>query len=111
MAFTATQIPHIDDRRYPASLAGPAYPEGIAIHPEEQLAELIAEHSVDEVVFAYSDVDDDYVAARRAIAEGAGAAFSTFDVDKTMIPSSKPVIAVCAVRTGCGKSASFLATS
>ena len=104
VAFTATQIPHIDDRRYPASLAGPGYTDGIPIVPEEQLTALIAEHGVDEVVFAYSDVDDDYVDARRRLVEGAGASFSTFDVDATMLASTKPVIAVCAVRTGCGKS-------
>ena len=104
VAFTATQIPHIDDRRYPAALAGPNHPDGIPIHPEEELAKLIAEHGVDEVVFAYSDVSDAYLAERRRRVEAAGAKFSTFDVDATMIPSSKPVIAVVAVRTGCGKS-------
>lgn len=104
VAFTATQIPGIEDRRYPASIAGPDYPDGIPIHPEEQLVDLIATHSVDEVVFAYSDVTQDYVDARKQLVEGAGAAFSTFEVDPTMIPSAKPVIAVCAVRTGCGKS-------
>ncbi len=103
-AFTAAQIPHIDDRRYPPSLAGDGYPDGIPIHPEEELVDLIATHSIDEVVFAYSDVNADYLAARREIAVEAGASFSTFDVDATMIESSKPVIAVCAVRTGCGKS-------
>jgi predicted GTPase len=103
-AFTATQIPHIDDRRYPASLAGDGYPDGIPIHPEEELTDLIAAHSIDEVVFAYSDVDQDYLAARRKRVEDTGASFSTFDVEATMIESSKPVIAVCAVRTGCGKS-------
>ncbi len=104
VAFTATQIPNIDGRRYPPSLAGAGYPDGIPIEPEEQLAELVKQHGVDEVVFAYSDVSHAYVDERRKIAEGAGAAFSTFDVEATMIASSKPVIAVCAVRTGCGKS-------
>lgn len=104
VAFTATQIPHIDDRRYPPALAGDGYPDGIPIRPEEELQDLIREHGVDEVVFAYSDVHDDYVAERAKLARDAGAEFSTFDVDKTMIPSTKPVIAVCAVRTGCGKS-------
>ncbi len=104
VAFTATQIPHIEDRRYPPSLAGGLYPDGIPIHPEEQLAELIAKHGVDEVVFAYSDVDFAYLDERRALVEAAGAKFSTFDVDATMIRSSKPVIAVVATRTGCGKS-------
>lgn len=104
VAFTATQIPHIDDRRYPPSLAGDGYPDGIPIHPEEELVDLIKKHSVDQVVFSYSDVDDAYLDARRKLVEGAGAEFTTFDVDATMIPSNKPVIAVVAVRTGCGKS-------
>ncbi len=104
VAFTATQIPGIDDRRYPPELAGPGYPEGIPIHPEEELSNLIREHGVDEVVFAYSDVHDDYVEERARRVREAGAEFSTFDVDKTMLVSTKPVIAVCAVRTGCGKS-------
>jgi len=104
VAFTATQIPHIADRGYPASLAGPLYPDGIPIRPEEELVDLIRTHGVDEVVFAYSDVSDAYVDERRRRVEAAGARFATFDVDATMIPSSKPVIAVCAVRTGCGKS-------
>jgi len=104
VAFTATQIPHIDERRYPASLAGRLYPEGIPIHPEEELEAIVREEGVDRVVFAYSDVTYDYVDGRRRLVEAAGAAFDTFDVDATMIPSSKPVIAVCAVRTGCGKS-------
>lgn len=104
VAFTATQIPHIEDRRYPASLAGPRYPEGIPIHPEENLVDLIGEHRVDRVVFAYSDVSNAYLEERRQLVERAGARFSTFDVERTMLPSSKPVIAVVAVRTGCGKS-------
>jgi len=104
VAFTATQIPHIDDRRYPAALAGRLYPEGISIHPEEELTALIKSHGVEEVIFAYSDVNSAYLDARRATVEAAGASFATFDVDATMIPSSKPVIAVCATRTGCGKS-------
>jgi predicted GTPase len=104
VAFTATQIPHIEDRLYPASLAGSQYPEGIPIYPEEQLGDLVDEHKVDEVVFAYSDVDFPYIDERRRIVEKHGARFSLFDVDATMLPSSKPVIAVTAVRTGCGKS-------
>jgi len=104
VAFTATQIPHIDDRRYPAELAGTLYPDGIRIHPEEQLNELLANNEVDEVVFAYSDVGLDYVAGHRNNVEAQGVVFSTFDVDATMLPSGKPMIAVCAVRTGCGKS-------
>ena len=103
-AFTATQIPHIEDRRYPASLAGSRYPDGIPILPESELDRLLADDGIDEVVFAYSDVSLDYVAERRRRVEAAGVAFSTFDVDATMLASSKPVIAVTAVRTGCGKS-------
>jgi predicted GTPase len=97
-AFTATQIPHIEDRVYPAELAGSLYPDGIPICPETDL------DAVDEVVFAYSDVSLAYVDACRERVEAHGVAFSTFDVDATMLPSSKPVIAVTAVRTGCGKS-------
>ncbi len=104
IAFTATQIPHIDDRRYPASLAGAQYPDGIRIYPEEELNDLLKNNEVDEVVFAYSDVSLDYVDGHRKNVEAQGIIFSTFDVDATMLPSSKPMIAVCAVRTGCGKS-------
>ena len=104
VAFTATQIPHIENRCYPEALAGPRYPGGIPIHPEEQLAGLVRELKVDEVVFAYSDVDYAYIDERRRIVETLGAKFSCFDVDATMLPSTRPVIAVTAVRTGCGKS-------
>ena len=104
VAFTATQIPHIDDRRYPASLAGPLYPDGIRIHPEEELHDLLRDNEVDEVVFSYSDVSLEYVDRHRKDVEAHGVVFSTFDVDATMLPSSKQMIAVCAVRTGCGKS-------
>lgn len=103
-AFTATQIPHIENRRYPAALAGRSYPEGIEIHPEAELEDLIKKLGVDEVVFAYSDVSLDYLAERRARVESSGARFSTYDVDATMLESQKPVIAVTAVRTGAGKS-------
>lgn len=104
IAFTATQIPHIEDRRYPSSLAGAAYPQGIAIRPEEELETILDERNVDEVVFAYSDVSLEYVGERRRKVEAHGAAFSTFDIDATMLPSKKPVVAITAVRTGCGKS-------
>ena len=104
LAFTATQIPHIQDRVYPAELAGTLYPDGIPIYPETELDTLLDAGNVDEVVFAYSDVSLAYVGARRDRVESRGIAFSTFDVDATMLPSSKPVIAVSAVRTGCGKS-------
>jgi len=104
VAFTATQIPHIDDRRYPAALAGANYPDGIPIHPEEELDVLLDDNEVDEVVFAYSDVSRAYVESRRKQVEAHGVGFSTFDIDATMLRSSKPVIAITAVRTGCGKS-------
>jgi len=104
VAFTATQIPHIEDRRYPHQLAGSLYPEGIPIVPEEDLEALIREHGVDDVIFAYSDISTSYVDSRRRLVEAAGAQFATFDIDATMLPSKKPVIAVTAVRTGCGKS-------
>lgn len=104
VAFTATQIPHIENRRYPAALAGRSYPEGIKIHPEAELEELIKQLGVDEVVFAYSDVNLDYLAERQAKVESSGARFSTYDVDATMLEAQKPVIAITAVRTGAGKS-------
>ena len=104
VAFTAAQIPHIDDRRYPAELAGPSYPDGIRILPEDDLGQLLDSEPVDEVVFAYSDVDLDYIEQRRKLVESCGVEFSTFDVHASMLPSKKPVIAVTAVRTGCGKS-------
>ena len=104
VAFTATQIPHIDDRRYPAALAGSLYPDGIKIYPEENLSTLIKEKSVDEVIFAYSDVSLGYVEERKQLVESLGVKFSTYDVDATMLPSIRPVVAVCATRTGCGKS-------
>ena len=104
VAFTATQIPHIDDRRYPAELAGSLYPEGIPIVPEEELDALLGRGNVDEVVFAYSDVGNDYIDEKEAQVEAHGVAFSTFDIEASMLPSKKPVIAITAVRTGCGKS-------
>ena len=105
VAFTAAQIPHIDDRRYPAVLAGPHYPKGIPIVPEAELEAMIKEHAVTDVVFAYSDVTYDYVKRLGKRARAAGAAFSTFDPDRTLLQSSKPCISICAARTGCGKSA------
>ena len=104
VAFTAAQIPNIDGRRYPAALAGPHYPDGIPIYREDELAALIAEHGIDEVVFAYSDVSNTWVDDRKRLVEAEGARFSTFDIEATMLPSSKPVIAVTAIRTGSGKS-------
>jgi predicted GTPase len=104
IAFTATQIPDIDDRKYPAELAGSLYPEGIKIYPETELVELIKKFDIDEVVFSYSDVPYDYIMSRSAIVNAAGADFKFFGTKHTQVKSSKPVIAVCAVRTGCGKS-------
>ena len=102
--FTATQIPYIDDKKYPAELAGSLYPNGIPIVPEEKLTELIKQHDIDLVVFAYSDVDYQYVMHKSAEVNAAGASFYLAGPWHTMIKSSKPVISVCAVRTGCGKS-------
>lgn len=104
VAFTATQIPNIAGRKYPPELAGKLYPDGIPIYEEEELAEIIKEKGVDEVVFSYSDVSYGYVMERASIANTAGANFKLLSPKKTMIKSKKPVIAVCAVRTGCGKS-------
>jgi predicted GTPase len=104
VAFTATQIPDIAGRAYPAELAGDLYPEGIPIVPEEDLAELIEAKGVECVVFAYSDVSYDYVMHRSALANAKGADFWLMGSRHTAIKSAKPVIAVCAVRTGAGKS-------
>ncbi|MBN2707652.1 MAG: GTPase [Calditrichaceae bacterium] len=104
VAFTATQIPDIDDRKYPAELSGRLYPDGIKIYPESELVELIHKFDVDEVVFSYSDVPYDYVMSRSALVNAAGADFKMLGPKHTQIKSTKPVIAVCAVRTGCGKS-------
>jgi predicted GTPase len=104
VAFTATQIPDIEGRVYPAALAGSLYPKGIPIHPEEELLTLIEKYQVDEVVFSYSDVPYDYVMEKAAYVMSCGARFAVEGGSPTMIKSSKPVIAVCAVRTGCGKS-------
>ena len=104
VAFTAAQIPHIEDRRYPAALAGSLYPDGIPIRPEDDLDEVLEGNDIDEVVFAYSDISLDYLEERRKKVAAKGIRFSVFDIDATMLPSSKPVIAITAVRTGCGKS-------
>lgn len=104
VAFTATQIPDIDDRRYPAELAGSLYPDGIPIFPQERLAELIQTMNVDECVFAYSDVKYDAVMGIGAIVNAAGADFTILGPKHTSLKSSKPVISICAVRTGSGKS-------
>ncbi|MBP8109436.1 MAG: GTPase, partial [Caldilineaceae bacterium] len=104
VAFTATQIPFIDDRRYPPELAGPLYPDGILIHPEEELEGLIHEYKVEQVVFAYSDISLEYVMRQAARVMAAGASFVLLSPEQTMISARKPVVAVCAVRTGAGKS-------
>ncbi len=104
VAFTATQIPNIDGRRYPPELSGPLYPAGIPIYPENQLEELIRQHQIDDVYFSYSDVSHETVMhiASRVLAAGAG--FRLMNPRLTMLKSSKPIVSVCAVRTGCGKS-------
>ena len=104
VAFTATQIPDIEGRQYPAQLAGPLYPAGIPIHAESDLDHLIAELAVDQVVFAYSDVSHQTVMHKASQVLAAGADFVLLGAKDTMLPSSKPVVAVCAVRTGSGKS-------
>jgi predicted GTPase len=104
VAFTAAQIPGIDDRVYPASLAGPRYPLGIPIKPEEELTELIKRHHVHEVVLAYSDLSHEDVMHKASVALAAGASFKLLGPKDTMLHSRKPVVAVTAVRTGCGKS-------
>ena len=104
VAFTATQIPDIEGRRYPPELAGAAYPDGIPIHAESEMESLIAEHEVDVVVFSYSDVTNQHVMHMGSRAIAAGASYLLLGAEQTMVASSKPVVAVCAARTGAGKS-------
>ncbi len=104
VAFTATQIPDIEGRVYPAALAGELYPEGIPIYAEEELPRLIEELQVAQVVFAYSDVPHEYVMHKAAIVNAAGADFRLMGLKSTQLKAGKPVVSVCAVRTGCGKS-------
>ena len=104
VAFTATQIPNIEGRKYPAELAGPLYPNGIDIYPEAELPELIKKFDVDEVVFAYSDVPYDYVMHKSALVNALGADFRLIGAKSTQVKSVKPVVGICAVRTGSGKS-------
>jgi predicted GTPase len=104
VAFTATQIPDIAGRLYPPLLAGDLYPEGIPIHPEAELADLIREYDVDKVVFAYSDVTHEHVMHVASKALAAGADFGLLSPHDTMLKATKPVVAICAVRTGSGKS-------
>ena len=104
VAFTAAQIPNIDNRKYPSELAGKLYPKGIPIFPEEELTYLIDKFDVDECVFSYSDVPYQKVMALSALVNAAGANFTLLGPKATMLKSTKPVISVCATRTGCGKS-------
>jgi predicted GTPase len=104
VAFTATQIPNIEGRRYPPELAGPRYPEGIPIHPESELPRLLRELAVDEVVFAYSDVSHETVMHKASLVLACGADFRLIGPNASMIKASVPVVSVCAVRTGSGKS-------
>lgn len=104
VAFTATQIPDIYGRKYPASLSGSLYPEGIPIYDESDLLSLIKEHRVNQVIFAYSDVSHEYVMSKASQVLAAGADFRLMGHESTTLKSSTPVIAVCAVRTGVGKS-------
>jgi predicted GTPase len=104
LAFTATQIPNIDGRRYPPELAGPLYPQGIPIHPESDLPRLIRELNADQVVFAYSDVSHETVMHQASLVLAAGADFRLIGPKASMIKSKVPLVSVCAVRTGSGKS-------
>ena len=104
VAFTAAQIPDIDDRKYPADLAGKLYPDGIPIYSEEDLPSLIKDFKVDDCAFSYSDITYNKVMSVSAIVNAAGANFILLGPKDTMVKSTKPVIAVGAVRTGCGKS-------
>ena len=104
IAFTAAQIPNIEERLYPLELAGKLYPKGIPIHPEDQLADLIRKNHVDLVAFSYSDVPHVEVMHKASVAMAGGADFVLIGAPYTMLQSQKPVVAVCAVRTGCGKS-------
>ncbi|GAP07161.1 MAG TPA: GTPase [Anaerolinea thermolimosa] len=104
VAFTATQIPNIEGRKYPAELAGKLYPKGIPIYPETELERLIRDFEVDQVIFAYSDVPHEYVMHKASVVLAAGADFRLMGMKETQLKSSKPVVSVCAVRTGSGKS-------
>ena len=104
VAFTATQIPGIDDKTYPAALSGDLYPNGIPIHPEEELVDLIVRHHIDRVIFAYSDVTHEAVMHKASAVLAAGADFWLMGPNSTMLKSTKPVVSICATRTGCGKS-------
>ncbi len=104
VAFTATQIPNIEGRRYPKELAGSLYPAGIPIYPESDLPKLITEQKINQVVFAYSDVPHEYVMHKASLVNAYGADFRLMGTTNTQLKSTKPVISICAVRTGSGKS-------
>jgi predicted GTPase len=104
VAFTATQIPDIEGRTYPAELAGARYPKGIPIYPEDDLVKLIRECDIEQVVFSYSDVPHEYVMHKASLVLATGANFNLLGINSTQLTSSKPVVSVCAVRTGSGKS-------
>jgi len=104
VAFTATQIPDIAGRKYPVELSGPLYPEGIPIYPEEELPELIKKYQIDQVILAYSDLPYEYVMSKASLVLANGADFRLMGPKNTMLKSNIPVISICAVRTGCGKS-------
>ena len=104
VAFTAAQIPFIADRVYPPELAGPGYPNGIPIHMEEELPQLLSENPVDQVIFSYSDVSHEELMDKASFILSKGRDFVLLGPNETMIESLTPVISVCAVRTGCGKS-------
>ncbi|UCC39433.1 MAG: GTPase [Candidatus Aminicenantes bacterium] len=104
VAFTAAQIPDIEDRKYPSVLAGKFYPDGIPIYPEEEITSLIKQDEVSEVYFSYSDIPHEYVMHKASQVMAAGASFVLLGPQETMIKSKLPLISVCAVRTGCGKS-------
>ena len=104
VGFTATQIPNISERRYPAQLAGSLYPDGIPIYEEDRIEELIHKLSVHLVVFAYSDVSHAHVMHKASQVVAAGADFTLLGFDETSLQAKKPVVSVCAVRTGAGKS-------
>ena len=104
VAFTATQIPDIEDRIYPSELAGSLYPNGIPIYDESELLSLISKHNIEEVVFSYSDLSHVDVMHKGAMVNAAGADFKMMGMRRTAVKSTKPVIGICAIRTGCGKS-------
>ena len=104
VAFTATQIPDIAGRKYPVELSGPLYPEGILIYLEEDLPNLIKKNEIDQVILAYSDLTHQYVMDKASIVLASGADFRLMGPKNTMLKSKVPVVSICAVRTGCGKS-------